>query len=153
MSDGETLSVRATMAHWPRALAFIEGYCAGNAIGREDMLRLVLVAEELFTNAVEHGHAGGATTVVRLALTRGPDRVQLLLEDAAPPFDPVAQAKRLAGVVEVDVDERPIGRLGLQLVAQFAVDMRYAHEEGRNRLWITLALAGEGGAEGRRPAT
>ncbi|HRI17627.1 MAG TPA: ATP-binding protein [Burkholderiaceae bacterium] len=145
MSDGATLSVQAGMAHWPRALAFIEGYCAANDIAREDMLRLVLVAEELFTNAVEHGHAGGTQASIRLALTRWPDRVQMLLEDGAPPFDPLAQAARQADLAEAVFDERPVGGLGLHLVAQLASDMRYAREEGCNRLWITLALAGEAG--------
>lgn len=145
MSGGATLTVQAGMAHWPRVLAFIEAYCARNAIAGEDMMRLVLVAEELFTNAVEHGHAGGAQARIRLALARRSDRVQLLLEDCAPPFDPLAQAKLQAGLVEAEFDERRVGGLGLHLVTQLALDMRYAREEGRNRLWITLALAGDAG--------
>jgi serine/threonine-protein kinase RsbW len=145
MQERAALSLPASMSQWPQALAFLEAFCGSRGVAHDDMLRLVLVAEELFTNAVEHGYADGAGdagALVRLELAHEPGRLQLFVEDSAPAFDPLAQARRGAsGLDEADVEARPVGGLGLVLVEQLAAEARYAREQGCNRLWITLAIA------------
>jgi serine/threonine-protein kinase RsbW len=144
MDERAALSLPASMAQWPQALAFVEAFCSRLAIGHDDMLRLVLVVEELFTNAVQHGYAGGADGTdagVRLELAHAPGRLQLFIEDSAPAFDPLAQARAGAPALDyIDVEFRQPGGLGLVLVEQLAAEARYAREQGCNRLWITLAI-------------
>lgn len=141
MDERAALSLPASMAQWPQALAFVEAFCSRHAIGHDDMLRLALVAEELFTNAVEHGHAGDADAQIRLELAHEPGRLRLFIEDSAPAFDPLAQVRDSAPDLDAEVDARRIGGLGLVLVEQLAVEARYAREQGCNRLWIKLAIA------------
>lgn len=152
MSRDAQFSLPASMASWPQAQGFVEAFCARHRVGREDMLRLTLVAEELFTNAVEHGHGGDADAPVRLALEFEPGRVRLLVEDCAPPFDPLAHARAAPPDLEIELDARRVGGLGLVLVEQLAAELRYAREHGRNRLWVTLAIESAAGDADQGPA-
>ena len=141
MHEHAALSLPASMAQWPRALAFVEAFCRRVGIEHDDMLRLALVVEELFTNAVEHGYAGDVDALMRLELTHEPGRLQLFIEDSAPAFDPLARERGRMVDLGADIDGRPLGGLGLVLVEQLAAEARYAREQGCNRLWITLAIA------------
>lgn len=139
MSDVAQLTLAADMARWSDALSFIEDFCAGQGIAPDDMLRLTLVAEELFTNAVVHGHGGGAHGTIRLELAVAPGRLWLMQEDRAPPFDPIAHARARPPDLDAEVDGRTVGGLGLHLVLELAAEVRYAHEDGCNRIRIALA--------------
>lgn len=132
------LTLAAAMAQWEHALSFVEDFCARHGVARRDCLRLALVAEELFTNVVEHGHGGGADAPIRIELGIAPGRLEFTIEDRAAPFDPLAHARTQPPDVEGDIDERPVGRLGLYLVEQLALEVRYAREEGCNRVWVLL---------------
>jgi anti-sigma regulatory factor (Ser/Thr protein kinase) len=48
--------------------SFVASFCAHHGVGREDMLRITLVVEELFLNIVAHGYGEGSGGAVRLAL-------------------------------------------------------------------------------------
>jgi serine/threonine-protein kinase RsbW len=138
MSSTAQLTLPASMAQWAHALAFVEEFCARHGVSRRDGLRLALVAEELFTNVVEHGHAGGAEAPVRIELGVAQGRLELTVEDRAAPFDPLAHARAQPPDLDGGAHERPVGGLGLYLVEQLAAEARYVRVEGCNRVWILL---------------
>lgn len=123
----------ARMAQIDAAIALVEDHCQRSGVARDDMLRLTLVVEELFTNTVEHGHGGDGTREVRLRITALDDGVALLYEDDAPPFDPLAAPLP---------DAHAVGGRGIALVTGLSRSVRYAREDGRNRLWIEFACRG-----------
>jgi len=124
-----------------QAGAFIEAFCARHGVDRRDALRLTLLTEELFTNTVEHGPGGERRASVRLSLRAGPARLTLLYADTAPPFDPLAwlaQGVATRAVDDDDLADRPVGQLGLLLVAQLAARAHYERRDGWNRLQLDL---------------
>ena len=131
----------ARLAALPDTAAFAQAFCDRHGIARDDALRLTLVIEELFTNTIEHGHRGESDAPIRLALSLDDGVVALLYEDSAPRYDPLAQAPAAASLAE-PLGERPIGGLGVHLVRELVASARYAYEEGRNRLWLTLKRGG-----------
>ena len=128
-------------------IAYVERFCRERDVPASDRLRLVLVVEELFTNTVTHGHAGGTDGAVHLTLADEAGAVTLCYEDTAPPFDPFATPARdpAAGP-----ESRAVGGVGLLLVRRLARDLRYAYEDGRNRLWLRMAR-GAGESRGAAP--
>lgn len=111
---------------------------AGSDAGldRDACLRLTLLVEELFTNTVAHGHGRDSEEPVRIEFDVSPGRVALTYEDTGPPHDPFAG---LATPDEVaDVEERPVGGLGVVLIAAMARDVEYHRAEGRNRISLVL---------------
>jgi anti-sigma regulatory factor (Ser/Thr protein kinase) len=128
----------ARMASLPAMTAFIEAWCSRLGIPSADALRLTLIVEELFTNTVKHGHGGDSDAIVTLLVALREDHVSLLYEDRAPPHDPMARLRTLGRDADVTLGDRRIGGLGLLLVASLSEEARYAREDDRNRLWLTL---------------
>lgn len=122
----------------PEATDFVERFCRLHRVGRADLLRLTLIVEELFTNTVAHGYGRESDAPIYISLRPDGDAVALLYEDAAPPYDPLFQLSGVAANLAAAVESRPIGKLGVHLIRQLSEDERYAHEDGRNRLWLRL---------------
>ncbi len=86
-----------------------------------------LCVEELFLNAVRHGHANRAT----ISIWAEPDGPRLEFVDDGRPFDPTAApVKRLHGP-GADFE---IGGFGAGLVQKFSRRMTYLRDDGVNRL-------------------
>ncbi len=130
--------VQARMAELVDALAFVDRFCAAQAIDNEPRLRLTLVVEELFSNTVQHGHRGDAASPVRLALDLVAQGIDLFYEDRAPAFDPLDWAR--AHPAPPTPDAETVGGRGVLLVQRLCSGARYAFEEGCNRLWLQFAL-------------
>src|SRR5580693_6441012 len=58
MSASEKRIFKARMSLLPEATVFVERFCSLHRVGRQDLLRLTLIVEELFTNTVGHGYGG-----------------------------------------------------------------------------------------------
>lgn len=123
-----------TLDAFPRVAAFLEEVCAAAAFGREDSLRLTLVVEELFTNTVMHGLPDGAP--IELVLDALPGRIAVTYEDLGPAFDPFAV--RELPTEDADVEDLPLGGLGLVLIVRLSEDLQYTHTDGRNRISLVM---------------
>jgi len=100
-------------------------------------LRLALLVEELFTNTVVHGHRGDSDEPVRLSLGVEPGRIALAYEDTAPPHDPFQSLVRPDD--SSTVEDRPVGGLGVLLVAAMATDVAYSRVEDQNRIFLVVS--------------
>ena len=123
----------ARMDNLDAAMAFVQAFCAEHLVASDDGLRLQLVVEELFTNAVTHGHGGDSDSPVVVELAVEADGLGLRFTDWAPAFDPTAVVAIKSAVPE------QVGGAGLRLLASLAREMAYARIDGANRLTLTLA--------------
>jgi anti-sigma regulatory factor (Ser/Thr protein kinase) len=102
-----------------------ESRALGLAADAEFALNLCL--EELFLNAVQHGHAN--RTTISIWVEANGVRVEFV--DDGAPFDPtVAPARR----IERPREDFQIGGYGTGLLQKFSRRMSYRRDEGRNRL-------------------
>jgi anti-sigma regulatory factor (Ser/Thr protein kinase) len=96
-------------------------------LGEEAEFAIGLCLEELFLNAVQHGHANRAS----ISVCAEPHGVIVEFADDGQPFDPtLAPAKRINGPTH-DFD---IGGYGTGLMQKFSRRMSYRRSEGMNRL-------------------
>lgn len=103
-------------------------------LGEQAEFAIGLCLEELFLNAVTHGHANRASISVRAE----PDGVTVEFADDGEPFDPtLAPAKRIAGP-SGDFD---IGGYGAGLMQKFSRRMSYRRSGGMNRLVLEFAAS------------
>src|SRR3546814_5979844 len=65
------------------------------------------------------------------------DRLSLQFSDDGAPFDPTATA---APNLDADIDDRPIGGLGLHLIKQLAEEISYRRDGGFNLLKVILRI-------------
>jgi serine/threonine-protein kinase RsbW len=118
--------------------AFVEAFGDRHGLAHRAVTHLQLVIEELFTNTVTHGYGGECDEPVEITLAREGGNVRLVYQDAAKPYDPLSRLSESRARLDAPVDERPVGQLGVPLVAGLVDDFRYAREEGRNRLHLLL---------------
>ena len=130
----------ARMSELPDVTAFTTRACDAAGFGRDACLRLVLLVEELFANTVAHGHGQDSDAPVRIAFGVEPGRVRLLYEDTGPAHDPFASVTPPDDAAEVE--ERPVGGLGVVLIAGLASDVEYRRADGKN--CIALVVTGSG---------
>jgi anti-sigma regulatory factor (Ser/Thr protein kinase) len=94
-----------------------------------------LVSEEVVCNAIEHGQPPGGEHEVTVEIAINDDRVTLCFRDDGDPFDPLSQPPP---DLEADIEERPIGGLGVHLIRTLASEITYARESNRNVLRVVL---------------
>lgn len=127
----------------PESLSAIGRYiieaAAAAGLDRSAAYKLRLAVDELATNVVIHGYQEAALEGdVSVAADMDEHVLTIAIEDTARPFDPTAQT--LPGEEELDLplDERPIGGLGVLLAREGVDDLRYEYANGRNRTIITV---------------
>jgi len=123
----------------PQIEAFLAEVCAAAALDRAMCLRVTLLVEELFTNTVVHGHGADSDAPVRLGCEVAPGRLALVYEDTAPPHDPFAAVARPDPAA--DVQDRPVGGLGVLLVSAMAQQVEYRRADDRNRISLVIGSA------------
>jgi len=120
-------------------LAWIDRAACALGAPREITVKLRIIAEELFTNTLNHGgntHRPDAT--VTLALERAGTSLWLHYEDQGPAHDPFAPNARAA--LDRPVEERPVGGLGIVLIQGFAEATRYRRAADRNCIEVALRI-------------
>src|SRR5882724_3254136 len=117
--------------------AFIAETSARAGVPLDLSRKLTLLVEELFTNTVEHGHGRDSDEPVRLGLETRPGWIALTYEDTAPPHNPFAALQRPDDTT--DVDDRPVGGLGVLLVATLARDVEYRLADGKNHIRLVVS--------------
>jgi len=92
-----------------------------------------LCLEELITNTILHGLKGAADRFIHVQISASNDWLEILLKDDAPRFDPFMQAPRPN--LDLDINERPIGGLGVHLVKKLMDDV-HAYYDGTGNLFM-----------------
>ena len=123
----------------PQVETFLAEVCVAAGLDREMCLRITLLVEELFTNTVVHGHGADSEAPVRLDCVVTTGRIALVYEDTGPPHDPFAV---VAGPDPgADVEDRPVGGLGVLLVSAMAQQVEYRRAGDRNRISLVIGAA------------
>jgi serine/threonine-protein kinase RsbW len=109
----------------------------GVVSGLRDDVRLIV--EELASNAIDYGAAETPVGQHELSVNIDIDgeRLTLGFRDTGAPFDPLSVADP---DIDADIDERPVGGLGLYLIRSLAEDIRYHREGDTNLLTVVLRI-------------
>lgn len=92
-----------------------------------------LVIEEVGVNVVNYAYQGKAEGhAFDISVASGAEAVTVEVIDDGCPFDPLKDAP--PPDLESDVDDRPIGGLGVYFVRKMMDDVRYRREDGKNCL-------------------
>lgn len=114
----------------------IEQSLLEHGIARELRDDMRLIAEEVVSNAIEHGDDGEPTPRrIAVDIARDDDGLHVEFRDNGRPFDPLDQEPP---ELDADILDRPVGGLGVHLVRELARSVRYVREEPYNVLHVVL---------------
>ena len=118
---------------WERIAEQLDAFGEANGWPPDLAFSIRLIAEELVVNAVSYGKEKHDTEV-RLDLLSEPEAVKMELQDNGKPYNPLEEAP--IPDFEGDVEDRPIGGLGVHLVKELSDELTYRHSNGLNRLTV-----------------
>lgn len=97
------------------------------------VFKINLVLEEVGLNILSYGgESGGPWPEFEIVITSDKDSLTIEVSDEGRPFDPFNDAPKPS--VDAEIEDRPIGGLGIFLVQTMMDDTSYQHSEGKNRL-------------------
>ena len=124
-----------------RADAAVRAFCEQRGVSEDATHDLCLCLDELIANVMRHGY-GGTEGPISLQLSLADGALRLDLRDRAIPFNPLdAPPPKL----DVPIEERPIGGLGVHIVRELMTSLEYEWDAGENCVTITLKLQGDPG--------
>lgn len=132
---GETFAIgvnRAAVAAFTDQFA---DWAASHAIPESSVRAFQVVFDELLTNAIDYGLQDSAEPLLQVVLQPHGGRLEAWIIDNGPAFDPLQDAA--APDLELSVEERPIGGLGIHLVKSLLDAADYIRSGGRNFLHLS----------------
>jgi serine/threonine-protein kinase RsbW len=111
-------------------------------LGESTLGTLRLVLEELMLNVCHHSGLG-ANATMDVTLRRDGTTLQLRIEDCGPSFDPFSRA---TPDLELAIEEREIGGLGIHFVKCTTDRQRWSRQAGKNVVEVEWDLPQGAGA-------
>ena len=126
-----------------RSLAqVVEGFGDANELPEPKIYMINLALDELITNTVSYGLQGVDKPQIEITLQVSGPVLVLTVVDNGQQFDPTQDT---LPDLSSDIDDRPVGGLGLHLIKSFADRMKYEYVNGKNRLTLEHNLTSADG--------
>jgi anti-sigma regulatory factor (Ser/Thr protein kinase) len=129
-------SFRRSVAALDEIFEFTRRFCADEGVPDDTRREIDFCVEEIFTNLVKYNR--GNPNRIRIELERRESQVRACLTDFdVDPFD-VTQAPAVD--IDLPIDRRRPGGLGLHLVHQLADGFEYDYTNRQSRITVTKSL-------------
>ena len=99
-----------------------------------------LVLEEMAQNIISYGYSDGRSGQFEVSIRRQGDQLLITIEDDGDAFNPFSLAEPN---LELSLDERSIGGLGVHFARTLMNSHRYERIDGRNRVELTKSLGAD----------
>ena len=127
---------------WPWAEAIADRY----SVPADTRFAIQLCLEEAISNVIRHGYQGQPNQAISVEYAPagfendGAGELVFIVEDHAPPFDPLAPSAEAPAPAPVSIQEFPPGGQGIRLMRKFSSRMAWQQLPNGNRLTIAFAL-------------
>jgi serine/threonine-protein kinase RsbW len=138
MSDSVSCSIRNDLRELGSVNDALGSFCARHAITGETVSEMEIALEEVVTNVMKHGYAGEGEHEIRVSIGLEDGQLVLAVEDDGREFNPLEQPPP---DLDLPIEERPIGGLGIHLVITLMDKVEYKREDEMNRLVMRKRVA------------
>jgi anti-sigma regulatory factor (Ser/Thr protein kinase) len=129
------LTIRNEIGELARASALAREHLGRHGLEEEVVYAVDLALEEVVSNVIRHAYDDGDRHEIGIALRIVGRRVEIQIADDGREFDPVSAP---AADVDVPLERRRIGGLGIHLLRAFVSEMHYERLEDRNVLSLRI---------------
>ncbi|MEJ8571561.1 ATP-binding protein [Microbaculum marinum] len=123
------LEVPCDTAEIARVAARIESFGALHDIGDKVVHSVNLALDELLANIISYGADGETLPEIEVTVGLADEILTVEISDTGRPFDPTEMPEP---DLDADLDDRPIGGLGIHFVRKMMDSVSYRHKDGRN---------------------
>ena len=101
------------------------------------VMQLNLVIEELIVNTINYGYTNGRTGQIQIFINSNSQEIILNITDDGDAYNPLENA---LPDTTLEIEDRPIGGLGIFLVKNYMDTFKYEYIEGKNCLSLSKQL-------------
>lgn len=131
MPAGESLTVSNDLQELERLEPFLEDFFNKNSLDPALLPSVDLALEEALVNVMMYAYPEGTKGEVTLAAKVENGMIQFEMRDQGVPFNPLQQKE---ADLDVPLEERQIGGLGIHLIKEIMDELGYVHEMDHNIL-------------------
>ena len=128
------LTLKNDLSELSRIADGIESHGESRGWPTKWIMNLNLSLDELITNTVSYGYQDTDEHEIHVTLTERTGSLVVVVEDDGMAFDPFTAAP--APDLEADVEDRPIGGLGVYFVKTLMDEVAYERVENCNRITL-----------------
>ena len=133
-----SLRVERNLAEVSRVNGDLETLWEQQRLPDDARMEVLLCVEEVLSNVIRHGLRGEGEDEVWVRADLAAGEIEIQIEDNGEPFDPLSYpTPRL----DVPLQQRRTGGLGIHLVRQLMDRISYERSGGRNRLSMAKKIA------------
>jgi len=132
-----TLELLADMAGLEKADKALDELALAVQLPEETLFQVRLVLEEVLMNVISYGAGDGAVPHVQLNMAQKDGTLSMEIADNGIAFDPLQLP---APDLDAEIDDRPIGGLGIFLVRELMDSVTYRRDGDWNRLMVTKTV-------------
>lgn len=133
MSETVTFTIETRPEELEEITSQVEGLADREEWPPDLTFKINLVLEEVGLNIMNHGHEGGLHEI-EITLISEDKALTLEITDDGKPFDPLKDAP--LPDIDAEMEDRPIGGLGIHLVRTMMDELCYRREQGKNHLTL-----------------
>ncbi len=120
----------------PQMLSWVRGQIEPTELVEKEKKRVELAMEEAIVNVITHGKPGEIELLCRCEPA---ERIEFILKDSGPPFNPITEDEDLQ--MDVNLEEREPGGLGLSIMRRYMDLLLYRREENQNVLTMIKVIS------------
>ena len=132
----DKLTVSASMGQLRLVSDFVEAGITAAGGGQENLRKILVAVDELFSNIVRYAYGGGAGEA-EISLEVKDGVASVCFVDSGIPYNPLEKEDP---DVELSAEERRVGGLGVYMVKKSMDAVEYEHRDGKNVLTIRKKL-------------
>lgn len=126
----------ATIDNIPKVEEFVHEGLDAFPCSMKVLMQIDIAIDELFGNIAHYAYDGIGHATVRLEFEE-PLTVKITFIDKGKPYNPLAKEDP---DIELPLDQRPVGGLGIFMVKQTMDSMEYEYKDGQNILTLWKKL-------------
>ncbi len=131
MGNDNTLCMSNDIEELNKLEPFLNGIFEREHLDMSMLPQIDLALEEAVTNIIMYAYPEGEKGTAELTVEVADGQISATLIDSGTPFNPLQQQE---ANLDVSLEERKIGGLGIHLIKEIMDEVEYAYEEGRNVL-------------------
>ena len=135
----EELVIEAVVDNLDAVNSFVHKSIEQFEVSKRTLMQLDLVIEEIFVNVASYAYAPNTGSVkILIEVKEEPLTVSLTFIDSGVPYNPLEKSDP---DINLSVDDRQIGGLGIFLTKNLVDDISYKFIDGQNILQLTKSLS------------
>ena len=134
----EELIIEAVVDNLEAVNLFVHKFIEQFEVSKSTLMQLDLIVEEIFVNIASYAYSPNTGSVkILIEAKEEPHTVSLTFIDSGVPYNPLEKSDP---DINLSVDDRQIGGLGIFLTKNLVDDISYKFVDGQNILQLTKSL-------------